>query len=30
MYDIHTTNERMEIESVARTWKLLVDVLGRM
>lgn len=30
MYDIHTTNERMEIESVARTWKLLVNVLGRM
>lgn len=30
LYDIHTTNERMEIESVARTWRLLTDVLGRI
>lgn len=30
MYDIHTTNERMEIESVERTWKLLVKLLGKI
>lgn len=27
MYDIHTTRERLEIESVERTWKLLLKVL---
>lgn len=30
MYDIHTTKERMEIKSVERTWKLLINVLGRI
>lgn len=30
MYDIHTTNERMEIKSVERTWKLLLKVLEQI
>ena len=27
IYDIHTTDERMDIASVERTWKLIIDVL---
>lgn len=30
MYDIHTVNERMDIKSVERTWKLIIDVLSNI
>ena len=30
LYDIHSTAETMDVESVKRTWKLLLSVLGRL
>ena len=30
MKDIHTTSERMVIESVQRTWKYILEILRRL